>query len=108
MGRKPGGKGSDEPGRGSRRREGPKVSRRRIERNEDTSQLLERGEGPTADEVVNPSVGSPSEITSEGGPGSDASDRFGGAGRLSEPGEVANPPISGTGGEGGYSTLGGG
>jgi osmotically-inducible protein OsmY len=108
MGRKSGGKGRDEPRRQPRRREGPAVSRRTIKRDEDTSQLLERGEGPTAEEVVDPSVDSPSEITSEGGPGTDASERFGGSGRLSEPREGPNSRIRGTGGEGGYSTLGGG
>src|SRR5947207_14251521 len=51
-----------------------------IKRNEKTSQLLERGEGPTAEEQIDPSVDGPSEITIEGGPG----------------------------GDGGFSTLGGG
>jgi osmotically-inducible protein OsmY len=87
-------------------RTGPAVSRRTIKRDEDTSQLLERGEGPTAEEQVDPSVDSPSEITNEGGPGADASDRFGGP--LSLPGEPDSHGTRGTGGEGGYSTLGGG
>jgi osmotically-inducible protein OsmY len=61
---------------------------RSVKRDKKTSQLLERGETPQADEVVDPSVDSPSEITSEGGPGNDAS-------------------LSLNRGEG-YSTLGGG
>jgi hypothetical protein len=87
------------------RQDRPAVSRRTIKRDEDTSQLLERGEGPTAEEQVDESVASPSEITSEGGPGTDASDRYGGS--FSEPGEARNPG-RGTGGQGGYSTPGGG
>jgi osmotically-inducible protein OsmY len=87
-------------------RTGPAVSRRMIKRDEDTSQLLERGEGPTAEEQVDPSVDSPSEVTNDGGPGADASDRFGGP--LSVPGEPDSHGMRGTGGEGGYSTLGGG
>jgi hypothetical protein len=58
----------------------PAITRRTIKRNEGTSQLLERGEGPTAEEQLDPGVDSPSEITIEGGPGTG----------------------------GGYSTLGGG
>jgi osmotically-inducible protein OsmY len=46
---------------------------RRVKRDKKTSQLLERGESPRADESVDPEVDSPSEITSEGGPASDAS-----------------------------------
>src|SRR5215217_1415681 len=103
MGRKTG-KGSNERGE-SRRREGPSVSRRTIKRDEDSSQLLERGEGPSTEEAVDSSVDSPSETTSVGGPGTDASDRFGGSGRLSESREPPNPRTRGTGGEGGYSTL---
>src|SRR5215210_381795 len=106
MPRKTGNKGSDGPGR--ERRDQPAVSRRTIKRDEDTSQLIERGEGPTADEQIDPAVDSPSEITSEGGPGTDASDRFGGSGRLSEPGQPPKARIRGTGGDAGYSTLGGG
>jgi osmotically-inducible protein OsmY len=78
----------------------------RIKREKDTSQLLERGEGPSEDEVLDPEVDSPSEITSEGGPATDASYR-GGVPRS----RGRNPPnerSGGTGGEGGYSTLGGG
>ncbi|HEY3011280.1 MAG TPA: hypothetical protein VGJ36_00940 [Gemmatimonadales bacterium] len=105
MARKKGGKRSDQTRRQSPRRSGPGVSRRTIKRDEDTSQLLERGEGPTAEEQIDPSVGSPSEVTSDGGPGVDASDRYGGS--FSEPGDVRHPG-TGTGGEGGYSTLGGG
>jgi hypothetical protein len=84
----------------------PMVSRRTIKRDEKTSQLLERGEGPTAEEQLDPGVDSPSEITQEGGPGTDASYGFGGP--LREPGESPNERIGGTGGDGGYSTLGGG
>lgn len=101
-------KSRDESGdetRGESRRGRPAISRRTIKRDEDTSQLLERGEGPTEEEQLDPSVDSPSEITSEGGPGTDASDRYGGS--FSEPGDVRNP-ATGSGGEGGYSTLGGG
>jgi osmotically-inducible protein OsmY len=105
MTRKKGGKRSDQARRESPRRGGPRISRRTIKRDQDSSQLLERGEGPTAEEQIDPSVDSPSEITTEGGPGVDASDRYGGS--FSEPGEVRNPE-TGTGGEGGYSTLGGG
>jgi osmotically-inducible protein OsmY len=106
MARKRGGKGSDQTRRGSPQRGKPKVSRRTIKRDQDTTQLLERGEGPTAEEQVDPSVDSPSEITTEGGPGTDSSYRLGGP--FSEPGEPPNPRTGGTGGEGGYSTLGGG
>jgi osmotically-inducible protein OsmY len=91
------------------RRRGPAISRRTIKRDEDTTQLLERGEGPTADEQVDPGVESPSEITTEGGPGTDSSYRLGGPAR--DPGERANRGpggARGTGGGGGYSTLGGG
>jgi osmotically-inducible protein OsmY len=105
MARKRGGKRSDQTPRESPRQNRPAISRRTIKRDEDTSQLLERGEGPTAEEQVDPSVDSPSEITTEGGPGADASDRYGGS--FSEAGEIRNPG-TGTGGEGGYSTLGGG
>jgi hypothetical protein len=84
----------------------PTVSRRGIKRDDDTSQLLERGEGPTAEEQIDASVDSPSEITNEGGPASEPSDRFGG--RFSGRGDPPNPRSGGTGGEGGFSTLGGG
>jgi osmotically-inducible protein OsmY len=82
------------------------TGRSRIKRNEDTSQLLERGQGPSEDEVIDPEVDSPSEITSEGGPGTDASYRMGGP-----RGVRRGPPndrVGGTGGDGGFSTLGGG
>jgi osmotically-inducible protein OsmY len=46
---------------------------RSVKRDKKTSQLLERGESPGADEAVDPEVDSPSEITSEGGPANDAS-----------------------------------
>jgi osmotically-inducible protein OsmY len=91
---------------GQERRVAPRVSRRTIKRDQDTSQLLERGEGPTAEEQIDPAVDSPSEVTNEGGPGADASERFGGP--RSELAEPDNRGMRGTGGEGGYSTLGGG
>ncbi|MFL5494526.1 MAG: BON domain-containing protein [Gemmatimonadales bacterium] len=84
----------------------PAITRRTIKRNEETSQLLERGEGPTDEEQLDPGVDSPSEITTEGGPGTDASYEFGGPER--GPRESPNEQIGGTGGDGGYSTLGGG
>src|SRR5918992_2933124 len=99
-------KKGDSPGGEARPRRGPTISRRTIKREEDSSQLLERGEGPTAEEQLDPSVDSPSEITSEGGPGTDAAYRMGGP-----VGEAGGPPSSGgrgTGGEGGDSTPGGG
>lgn len=97
---------TDETRGGSPRRDRPAISRRAIKRDEDTSELLERGETPTSEEMVDPSVDSPSEITSEGGPGIDASHRF--DAQSSESGEIPNLRIRGTGREGGYSTLGGG
>jgi osmotically-inducible protein OsmY len=106
MARKGGGKRSGGAERESPKRDRPAVSRRTIKRDEDTSQLLERGEGPTAEEQIDPSVDSPSEITTEGGPGADSSDPFGGP--MSQRGGPPNPRSGGTGGEGGYSTLGGG
>lgn len=105
MARKGGGKRSGQARQDAPRPGRPAVSRRTIKRDKDTSQLLERGEGPTAEEQIDPSVDSPSEVTSEGGPGTDASDRYGGS--FSGPGDVRHPG-TGTGGEGGYSTLGGG
>jgi osmotically-inducible protein OsmY len=86
MVRKGGGKSkSAKPGPGRGR--APAGGKSRIKRQEDSSQLLERGETPSDDELIDPEVDSPSEITSGGGPGTDS-------------GSVA--------GEGGYSTLGGG
>jgi osmotically-inducible protein OsmY len=84
----------------------PGTSRRTIKQDEDSSQLLERSDGPTAEEQIDPAVDSPSEITAEGGPGTDASYRQGGPRRPPE--NPPNPRNRGTGGEGGYSTLGGG
>jgi hypothetical protein len=106
MPRKSGDRRSNQPQRESPRPERRVASRRIIKRDEDTTQLLERGEGPTAEEIIDPGVDSPSEITNDGGAGADASDRFGGP--LSRPGEQPNPRSGGTGGDGGYSTLGGG
>ncbi len=105
MARKSGDQRSGKDRRGPSRT-GPAVSRRTIKRDEDTSQLLERGEGPTAEEQVDPSVDSPSEVTNEGNPTADSSDRFGGP--VSLPGQPDSHGKRGTGGEGGYSTLGGG
>lgn len=44
-----------------------------VKRDRKSSQLLERGETPRADERVDPAVGSPSEITGQGGPANEAS-----------------------------------
>ncbi|HZB27735.1 MAG TPA: BON domain-containing protein [Gemmatimonadales bacterium] len=105
MARKKGGREGEQGRQHSPRRSGPAAGRRTIKRDQDRSELLERGEGPSEDEVIDPSVASPSEITAEGGPGTDASYRAGGP---SSGGRVPNPRSRGTGGEGGYSTLGGG
>lgn len=105
MARKTGGTEND-PGRESPRQNQPAVSRRTIKRDEDTSQLLERGETPTEEELVDESVDSPSEITSEGGPGMEASYRFDAPD--TEAGEPAAERVPGSSVEGGYSTLGGG
>ena len=50
-----------------------KSGARSVKRDKKTSQLLERGETPGAEERLDPAVDSPSEITDEGGPGNDAS-----------------------------------
>jgi osmotically-inducible protein OsmY len=69
--------------------------------------LLERGEGPTPEEQIDPGVESPSEVVNEGGAAAaDSSDRFGGGKSARD--EPDNRGMRGTGGEGGYSTLGGG
>jgi osmotically-inducible protein OsmY len=91
---------------GGERRASPRATRRTIKRDDDTTQLLERGEGPTAEEQIDPSVDSPSEVVNEGGAAADSSDRMGGI--KSERDGVDNRGVHGTGGEGGYSTLGGG
>jgi osmotically-inducible protein OsmY len=91
---------------GQERRAAPRASRRTIKRDDDTTQLLERGEGATAEEQIDPGVDSPSEVVNEGGAAADSSDRFGGG--KSEGDEADNRGMRGTGGEGGYSTLGGG
>ena len=78
----------------------------RIRRDPHRSQLLERGEGPTDEELLDPAVESPSEITDYGGPGTDSAYREGGP--MSSPRPPINPRVGGTGGDGGYSTLGGG
>jgi len=106
MARKSGGKPKGQRKSGSAGRSPAEGGRGRIKREQDSSQLLERGEGPSEDEVLDPVVDSPSEITTEGGPGTDASYRA----DLPRSGP-RNPPndrAGGTGGEGGYSTLGGG
>jgi hypothetical protein len=107
MARKRRGKGSGQTPGGSSRADPPAVTRQTIKRDNDKSQLLERAEGPTEEEQLDPSVDSPSEVTSEGGPGTDASDRYGGPGRFGQQREHRRR-AAGTGGEGGYSTLGGG
>jgi hypothetical protein len=108
MARKRGGTegGPPGPGSGSPARRQGSVSRRTIKRNKETSQLLERGEGPTAEEQIDPAVDSPSEITIEGGPGTDAAYSMGGP--LADARKLPNQRSKGTGGEGGHSTLGGG
>ena len=50
-----------------------KNGERTVKRDKKTSQLLERGETPPADEPPDREVDSPSDITSEGGPANDAS-----------------------------------
>ena len=82
------------------------VARPTIKRDPHRSQLLERGEGPTDEELLDPAVESPSEITDYGGPGTDSAYREGGP--MSGPRPSINPRTGGTGGDGGYSTLGGG
>jgi len=104
MARKSGGK-PKAAGKGSGKGRASGTGRNRIKRNDDSSQLLERSEGPSEDEVIDPEVDSPSEITSEGGPGTDASYRVGPRTVRRGP---PNDKIGGTGGDGGYSTLGGG
>jgi len=91
---------------GRRSAETPEVRRRVIKRDEHSSQLLERGEGPTAEEDLDPEVMSDSEITAIGGPGTDSAYEAGGPMQDAEGPE--NPRERGTGGEGGYGTLGGG
>lgn len=106
MARKSGGKAKAESKSGSGERRGSGAGRSKVKREQDTSQLLERGVGPGEDDVLDPEVDSPSEITTEGGPGTDTSYRMGGprSGRRDPP----NQQDGGTGGEGGFSTLGGG
>jgi hypothetical protein len=106
MARKSGGKAKGGSKTGSGGQRGPGTGRNRVKQQRDTSQLLERGVGPDEDEVPDPAVDSPSEITSEGGPATDASYRTGGPGRASR--NAPNDRSGGTGGEGGFSTLGGG
>jgi hypothetical protein len=84
----------------------PPVRPRVFKRDEHSSQLLERGEGPTAEEDLDPEVMSDSEITVAGGPGTDAAYEAGGP--MEDAEEPENPRERGTGGEGGFSTLGGG
>jgi len=68
---KSGGKSGTARGRASAR------GRERIKREEDSSQLLERGDTPSVDEVIDPEVDSPSEITSEGGGSEDDAPSYG-------------------------------
>jgi hypothetical protein len=70
MARKKGGKQSGQPKAGSARRGRPGVNRRSIKRNSDTTQLLERGEGATAEEQVDPGVDA--EVSLGGGVNPDA------------------------------------
>src|SRR5215210_1071267 len=106
MARKSGGKPKGQRKSGSAGRSPAEGGRGRIKREQDSSQLLERGEGPSEDEVLDPEVDSPSEITTEGGPGTEASYR--GDVPRSGPRNPPNERVGGTGGEGGYSPLGGG
>ncbi|MBA3258600.1 MAG: BON domain-containing protein [Gemmatimonadales bacterium] len=78
--------------------------RRRIKRDQQTSQLLEGGEGPTG--PAGSFEGSPSEFTTEGGRGTNTPDRYGGP--LREDDDSPNDRSDNTGGQGGFSTLGGG
>ena len=88
----------------------PEVERRGIKRDKMHTQLLERGEGPTAEAQLDPAVDSPGEqSTTEGGPATDSAYRYGGP--VAGPHSGLNPESRETGGEGdagGYSTLGGG
>jgi osmotically-inducible protein OsmY len=68
------------------------------------SQLLEEGEAPSG--PVGSFAGSPAEFTSEGGRGTNTPDRYGGPLRRRD--DPPNPRNQGTGGEGGFSTIGGG
>jgi hypothetical protein len=85
-----------------------KTARRRertFRREADRSQLLERGESPG--EPVGSFAGSDTQFTTEGGPGTNTPNRWGGwlrPDRNSPP----NPRHANTGGDAGYSTLGGG
>ncbi|HKU60407.1 MAG TPA: hypothetical protein VJQ44_04255 [Gemmatimonadales bacterium] len=87
-------------------KEQPEPARPTIKRDPHRSQLLERGEGPTDEELLDPAVESPSEVTDYGGPGTDSAYREGGP--MTSPRPPVNPREGGTGGDGGYSTLGGG
>ena len=51
---------------GEERRTAPRANRRTIKRDDDTTQLLERAEGPTAEEQIDRRVDSPSEVVNEG------------------------------------------
>jgi hypothetical protein len=73
-----------------------------IERDEGRSRLLGRGEGPTGS-----FAGSDTRFTTEGGPGTDTPNRWGGWLRLDRD-EPPNPRHASTGGDAGYPTLGGG
>jgi osmotically-inducible protein OsmY len=90
---------------GGERRAAPRANRRTIKRDDDTTQLLERGEGPTAEEQIDPSVDDATDAVNQGRAAADASDRFGGG--KSDLSEADNRGMRGTGGEGGYSTVGG-
>ncbi len=89
------------------RRSSSRPTRRRgdvIRREPDRSQLLEEGVAPSG--PVGSFAGSPSEFTSEGGRGTNTPNRYGGPLRRRD--DPPNPRNQGTGGEGGFSTLGGG
>jgi osmotically-inducible protein OsmY len=89
------------------RRSSSRPTRRReqvIKRDPKRSQLLEEGTSPSG--PVGSFAGSPSEFTTEGGAGTNTPDRYGGPLRRRD--DPPNPRNQGTGGEGGFSTLGGG
>ena len=89
----------------SRKKRSPARRRERvIKRDEHESQLLERGEGPAG--PVGSFAGSPDRFTTEGGRGTNTPNRWGGWGRTDA--LPPNPRVANTGGDAGYSTIGGG
>ena len=89
------------------RRSSSRPTRRReqvIRTDPERSQLLEEGASPSG--PVGSFAGSPAEFTTEGGAGSNTPDRYGGPLRRRD--DPPNARNQGTGGEGGFSTIGGG